>query len=328
VGDPDHPVRFAVSELSNGVWGFYVPTEPLIESRGSSTDGSLRYEYRLGELVDGRHDSIGRRAVLIDSANGQVLVDCAAWTSSRITKANDGSLFLHLQQNAFDSLFRIDSVKRLFCNHGEAGVWQPLSSLALAVEQARHASDRRNALPTLRHISPDGTIRVDLAVLEWSNSHWVNSPRVIEIASGRVVLDLWATHWDATVWFPDKQCVRLGFQRYQHGRSLTAEIDLARGTYQIFSGANPEDALPEAPLAGIASALQAFSCHVAQATAPITGANVSSNAGNPSHAWAAWRTALLILAGALVAIAVATFATLHSDPYGEQTLDTIPTMPD
>jgi len=25
VGNLDHPVRFAASELSNGVWGFYVP---------------------------------------------------------------------------------------------------------------------------------------------------------------------------------------------------------------------------------------------------------------------------------------------------------------
>ena len=25
VGDPAHPVRFATGELSNGVWGFYLP---------------------------------------------------------------------------------------------------------------------------------------------------------------------------------------------------------------------------------------------------------------------------------------------------------------
>jgi hypothetical protein len=25
IGDAEHPVRFAAGELSNGVWGFYVP---------------------------------------------------------------------------------------------------------------------------------------------------------------------------------------------------------------------------------------------------------------------------------------------------------------
>ena len=25
IGDPDNPIRFAAGEVSNGVWGFYVP---------------------------------------------------------------------------------------------------------------------------------------------------------------------------------------------------------------------------------------------------------------------------------------------------------------
>ncbi len=29
IGDPTHPVRFAAAELSNGVWGFYVPRQPI-----------------------------------------------------------------------------------------------------------------------------------------------------------------------------------------------------------------------------------------------------------------------------------------------------------
>jgi hypothetical protein len=28
IGDGWNPVRFAVGELSNGVWGFYVPADP------------------------------------------------------------------------------------------------------------------------------------------------------------------------------------------------------------------------------------------------------------------------------------------------------------
>jgi hypothetical protein len=34
------------------------------------------------------------------------------------------------------------------------------------------------------------------------HTHWVNSPRVTEIATGRVLLDLWGTDWDAFVNFP------------------------------------------------------------------------------------------------------------------------------
>lgn len=78
------------------------------------------------------------------------------------------------------------------------------------------------------------------------------------------------------------------FCRYRHGRSLAIEIDLARGTYRIFSGASPENTLPKAPIAGITRAFRAFSCHVAQATAPMSAAKVSSRVGN-SHASAVGR---------------------------------------
>ena len=46
-------------------------------------------------------------------------------------------------------------------------------------------------------LSPDGSIRVELAAVEWSNTHWVARPGVIEVASGRILLDLWGTDWDA-----------------------------------------------------------------------------------------------------------------------------------
>jgi hypothetical protein len=99
-----------------------------------------------------------------------------------------------------------------------------------------------------RHESPDHTVRVDLAAVEWSNSHWVESPRVTDLATGRVVLDLWNTDWDATVSFPRDRCVRLGFRRYRHAGALAVEIDLVRESYRVLFPSSDPPALPEAPL--------------------------------------------------------------------------------
>jgi hypothetical protein len=77
IGGLEHPIRFAVSELSNGVWGFFVPVSEPASAGGISADGSLRYEQRIGPYVDGRYDSVSGWAVLIDTASELVLLDCA-----------------------------------------------------------------------------------------------------------------------------------------------------------------------------------------------------------------------------------------------------------
>jgi hypothetical protein len=77
---------------------------------------------------------------------------------------------------------------------------RPLVELAAAVEQARLVAIEPK--PRMLRLSPDGTIRVEIEAAEWGNSHWVYSPRVIDVPTGRVVLDLWGTDWDATVDFP------------------------------------------------------------------------------------------------------------------------------
>ncbi len=81
---------------------------------GISADGNLRYEHRQGEFINGRYDSVSLCAVVIDAATGQIPVDCAGWAGSEITAQADGSLFLHLRQNQFETLFCIDGRTGLF----------------------------------------------------------------------------------------------------------------------------------------------------------------------------------------------------------------------
>jgi hypothetical protein len=295
-----------------------------IVSQGSSLDGSLRWEERIGPPLGGRYDPDSPWIVLIDAATGAVLIDGESWISSIIH--NEGILFVRLAQNGFETLFRIEPALRRFRNAGERGDYRPLPELPAAVEEAR-AITRHRAAPFYRHVAPDGTVRVDLDSVEWSNSHWVNSPRVVDLADGRVVLDLWGSDWDAAVSFPGPQRVRLGFRRYHQGASLAAEIDLARDTYRIVSEPGQEGPLPEAPLREIADGLEQSALRVAHATS----ANPSLFAPRPApiatHPLAAWRTALLLLVGAILAIALATYLTERLSPEPRQELTPIPPMP-
>jgi hypothetical protein len=289
-------------------------------AQGVSADGTLRYEHRPGEFINGRYDSVSDCAVLIDAATGQVLVDCAGWRWSEISANADGSLFLHLQQNQFDSLFRIDGQTGMFRDQSTDGGYRPLAALAQAVKEAWLATAPHASPPHYRRISPDGTIRVDLASEEWSNSQWVNAPRVIDIASGRILLDLWGTDWDATASFAEVNRVRLDCRRYQGGAGLSVVLDAARGCYQITLDPTLGGTLPESPLDGIAQGLE---------TAWRRGAAAGTHRASPvlPHPLAAWRAGLLILVGALIVLAGVAYMSsrLGSQP---QQLTPMPKMMD
>jgi hypothetical protein len=327
MGDPAHPIRFAVSELSNGVWGFFVPVSEAASAGGISADGSLRFEQRIGPYVNGRYDSVSGWAVLIEVASELVLLDCAGWASSRITGNPDGSLFLHLQQSGFEVLFQIDPLTRQFRNQGDGGQTRPLSDLSDAVEQARLAIGQDRAVPQYRRISPDGAIRVDLATVEWANSHWVNSPRVIALPGGDVLLDLWGTDWDAVVSFPGHRRVRLDLRRYHAGGNLTVDLDSSNKTYQIVAESGHDGALEAAPLTGIINGIEASARRVAARAMSRGGSTIPRGDQGHRRPWAAWRTALAILAGALLAIGLATYVSLHFFPATPQQLTPLPMMP-
>lgn len=295
IGHGPATVRFAAAELSNGVWGFYVPTPNPEMARGSSTNGAIRYEYSLGEMVGGRYDCIAAWALVLDGATGAVLADGSAWFRSRVDPQPDGSLFLHLSLNGRDSLFRLDPETRTFRDQGTGGPDRPLAELAAAVEAARLAA--LEPKPRMLRLAPDGLIRVEVEAVEWGNTLWVHSPRVTDVPTGRVVLDLWNTDWDADISFPAPRQVRLAFRRYHEGGALSAVLDLERGTYQVVSEYGHEGPRPEAPLAGIIAGLE----QAAARTVAASGWTAQKPFIRPNP-WAAWRMALVIFVAAFAVI--------------------------
>lgn len=231
----------------------------------------------------------------------------------------------HPQQTHDFDIYQIGNTQHPFrfaageLSNGVWGFYVPAS-----VDDSQQ-STHRDANQQRRHTAPDGTLRVDVASMEWSNTHLVNSPRVIDLSSGRVLLDLWSTDWDAVVSFPAPQCVRLGMRRYRSGNGLTLEVDLASDSFRIWFGAEEQTSVSSGPLPDVACALEA--CSV-QLSAPSGSAHCAHGSTRVVvHRWAAWRSALLILAAALIAIATATWWTLNSAPPGKQKLDTVPAMP-
>jgi len=271
--------------------------------------GPLRYDQ-----TEDRRDGPAAPVRLRVAATGRILVDCAGWEASRITENVDGSHFLHLRQNRFGILFRIDPQERSFSNFGEAGLELPLSGLAAAVDAARKTAGAPGSSPAYREISPDGTIRVDLDTKEWSNSHWVNSPRVIEIATGRVLLDLWETDWDATVTFPGDHKAHLFLCRYRRSGVIAVDLDLARETYRIVLETGHEGKRPEAPLQGLAAGLEAASAR----SSGISGPTGMEDMPRPQPAW---RVGLIVIATMLAVVSASALLAANGTPGPGQMLN-------
>ena len=147
----------------------------------------------------------------------------------------------------------------------------------------------------LCHTSPDGRVQVILDPIEWSNTHWVNPPRVIDMISGEIVLDLWQTDWDAGVGFPGPHQVLLRCRRYQFGGGLTVVLNLAEGTYQILNVQNVGGPLPSAPLNQIAQGLDEASQCSAAATPGRAAPDITT-----APSWRNWAKAIATVVGVLM----------------------------
>ncbi|RYD45591.1 MAG: hypothetical protein EOP63_00540 [Sphingomonadales bacterium] len=306
IGEGATAARFAVSELSNGVYGFYVARGAAVPVSAVSGDGTLRYEkrYSTDRVAEGL--SPEGWAVLTDVTTCAVLVDCQAWPASRIEGKANGTLFLWLTQDDGETLIRIDPAAQSFRNLGEAGADQPLADLSAYVDALRQTRVGQPPGYTYRRISPDGTIRTELEAVEWGNSHWVYSPRVIDIASGEIILDLWGSDWDATMSYPGSRRVRLDFRRYHFSGDLTIELDLADGRHRILREPGRTAPLPSGPLADARGAMEESGRRVAVFAAEQNAARPLWDDGVPASQFAAWRTAFVILFVAVVLIVVAT----------------------
>ncbi len=314
--------QFAATELSNGVWGFYTRDGAEAQRAGTSTDGSLGFENRFLDPTGKHAADLAPSGRIWRVATGEVLADGSSWTSSKVIPEADGSLLVTLRHFNNDALFRLQPRTGSFSVVGAGRPEEPLGRLAEAVDRALRASiDRARNYGGLR-LSPDGTIRVELAAVEWSNTHWVNSPRVTEVASGRILLDLWNTDWDAEASFPSERCVSLELRRYHAGGRCQASLDLATNRFAIFEDTPGPPIL--GPLAELGSALETASRRSSAQPSRVVG---SPGRRGRRIGRRQWLVALAILVGALAAIGVLSFIVVRLTPVPAPTLSAVPAMP-
>ncbi|MGD9810315.1 MAG: hypothetical protein AB7U35_03140 [Sphingobium sp.] len=172
--------------------------------------------------------------------------------------------------------------------------------------------------------SPDGSIRVDINPVEWAASQWASTPRVVEVQGDRILCNLLGTDWDAHVSFPRDRYIWLGLRRYRSPGYLFAEFDLAADRYRIALN-SLDTADEEGPLGDVTDRLELWweraSALAASRVTKETPAVIAP------HPFAAWRTALVILAGAIVAIAGLTFLSLKTGIEPPRMPSSIPHIP-
>ncbi len=191
---------------------------------------------------------------------------------------------------------------------------------------ARIAPDT-SAEPRFSHHSPDGSIRIDILPVEWAASQWVNTPRVVDMAGERTLCNLMGTDWEANTAFPRERYVWLGLRRYRSPGYLFAECDLDADRYRIALASldTPDE---EGPLGDMTGRLEYWwdrATELAMARAP-QGEAPSVAAPHP---FAAWRTALVLLVAAIIAIAGLTWLSMETgiDPPDVRTIPHIPRIP-
>ena len=81
--------------------------------------------------------------------------------------------------------------------------------------------------------SPDSSMQLDQLISEWSPSLWTHAPRVTDVATGRVLFDLWGTSWDAQAAWVGENGLRLDLRRYDAPGWFTLVLDLQGRTFQV-----------------------------------------------------------------------------------------------
>jgi len=187
-------------------------------------------------------------------SSGAVLADGSGWTRSHVVSEAGGSLLLMLRHYDIDVLFRLYPATDSFIAVGENRPAAPLDALSEALaDSLRTSVDRAKNYLGVRQ-SPDGSIRVELVAVEWFNTHWVNSPRVIAVATGRVLLDLWNTDWDAVVSFPADRRVAMDMRRYNGQGRFAVSMDTEQDCFEVVVDASGPPIV--GPIAGLAAALE------------------------------------------------------------------------
>lgn len=125
--------RFAAAELSNGVWGFYVPGSAAVaEEETLSDDGSLRYVRQRR----GPPHFNASAVTLSDVATGAVYFDGAGYEDARIFEQIDGTLTLRVTEHQLAGVIHIYPREKVFRLSGSGAPGRPLSLLQGAVSEA------------------------------------------------------------------------------------------------------------------------------------------------------------------------------------------------
>jgi len=170
--------------------------------------------------------------------------------------------------------------------------------------------------PPVQRVSPDGSIRVDIQSMEWTNTHWVNTPRVTNIGKDKVILDLWGSDCHAVTSFPRERCVVLGVQRYRGGQTFKLTLDVGRQVYELAAGPGlniPSQTGRFDDLAALAARLVAWDTPGAAPKAQVRVAR---------------RSGLLILGGALLAICAIGYYNYMTDVGSHIIVTPMPKLPE
>lgn len=128
--------RFAAGELSNGVWGFYVPGSAAVaEEEALSGDGSLRYvRRRYGPEFN------ASAVTLSDVATGAIYFDGKGYEDARIFEQTDGTLTLRVIERSLSGVIHIYPLEKVFRVSGSSAPGRPLTQLQGAVSEVLLAS--------------------------------------------------------------------------------------------------------------------------------------------------------------------------------------------
>jgi hypothetical protein len=122
------------------------------------------------------------------------------------------------------------------------------------------------------HVSPDGSIRIEILASERRASIWVLSPRVIDTRTGALLLNLWGTNWDAAVSWPNADTAMLELRRFNFPGTYTVLIEPNAGTYTLVDGGQPPQ-----PLSGLEQGIEAAFEHTQQSAGQLSYSENSDN---------------------------------------------------
>lgn len=187
-------------------------------------------------------------------------------------------------------------------------------------QPVRDLASERSYGWTNEAISPDGSFAVEVEPVEWYNGLFLSPPRVTDLTTGDIVLDLWGQDWDAQWLFPSPGQLHIRCSQYRSGAATMIVIDLSQQSFELLARDIVGGRIGPAPLRDLPKAVEDVSL------AMIAAIPDRRDAGIPNPPSMTWRMALGILGGLMACIlAIAAIAIMtETKPQADTTLVPIP----